>query len=63
MNKLDKRDRKDLVYGAQAHIKSIMVGMRKFKAGSKSESGYIDEHFEKLKYYIDKIINYKEVVI
>ena len=58
--KLDKQQRKDLVYGAKSHIKSILIGLNKFAKGSKVEGEYIDEHFTRLEnYYIDKIINYK----
>lgn len=63
MKILDKQERKDLVYGAKSHIKSILVGLNRFKKGSRVEAQYIDEHFEKLKYYINKIIDYKEVQI
>ncbi len=60
MTKQDKEERGNLVRGAQSHIKSILVGLKKFKRGSRVEAEYIAEHLEKLdKYYLQKIINYK----
>jgi len=50
------RKRRELVRGAKLHIKSLITGMNKFKRGSNVESAYLREHFEKLKWYINKIV-------
>jgi len=49
------RERKDIAYGALSHLKSLKVAIMKFKAGSAAEKGYVFEHYEKLKYYLDKL--------
>lgn len=54
----NKRKRAELVYSALEHIKSLKVGLQRFKGGSSVESPYIREHFERLKYYIDEITKY-----
>lgn len=54
MNKQEKTKRKDIAYGAMSHIKSLIVAIRRFKNGSQVEKDYAFEHYEKLKYYLDR---------
>lgn len=52
---MDKQKRKDIVTGATQHIKSILVALKKFKNGSNVESGYADEHYTKLGWYLKQL--------
>lgn len=53
--KYSRQELKDISNGALSHLKSLKVAIMKFKSGSAAEKGYAFEHFEKLKYYLDKL--------
>jgi len=53
--KITEIERKAISYGAESHIKSLKVALKKFKKGSDVEGDYASEHYEKLGYYIDKL--------
>ena len=55
LSKQEKQNRKDIVYGANSHIKSLKVALKRYKKGSNAEKGYAEEHYDKLKYYVEKL--------
>lgn len=55
LSKQEKENRKDIVYGAKSHIKSLQVALKKYKEGSNVEGQYSAEHYDKLGYYIKKL--------
>ena len=52
-------ERKGIASTIQNHIKSIQAGLKKYLAGSPSEQGYIEEHAEKLRYWVTKLYSYE----
>jgi len=46
--KKELQDRREVVANAKGYIKSILVALNKWKAGSNSEQEYIDEKMYKL---------------
>lgn len=55
ISKQERQNRKDIVYGANSHIKSLKVALKKYKEGSDVEGQYSAEHYDKLGYYIKKL--------
>lgn len=49
MSASEARKRKEIVANAEGYIKSILVGLRRFKNGSDVETDYVEEKFEKLR--------------
>lgn len=49
------QQRKDIVAGAKAHIKSITHALAKYLRGSNVERGYAMEHSDSLQYYLNKL--------
>jgi len=49
------RERANVVRGAKGHIKSILVALARYKAGSSAEKGYALEHLQSLAYYLQKL--------
>lgn len=60
LSKQERQNRKDVVYGANSHIESLKVALKRYKAGSGIEGQYAEEHYDKLGYYIKEISGKKK---
>ena len=57
-----KEKRKEVKYGAESHMKSLKVALRRFAKGSDVEGNYAQEHYEKLGWYINQLKKTKKVM-
>jgi len=55
ISKEQRQERKDIVSGANSHIQSLKVALKKYQKGSNVEGQYSAEHYDKLGYYIKKL--------
>ena len=56
LTNFEKSERRNITHGAKEHIKSILVALKKYEAGSDVERGYALEHVDKLReYYLEKL--------
>ena len=53
-SKNEIRRRKEIITAVKSHINSLLVGFTKFKNGSNAESRYLEEHYERLGWYINE---------
>lgn len=51
----EMEERQGIENGANSHIKSLQVALKKYAEGSDVEGQYAEEHYNKLGHYIKKV--------